>query len=156
MKTGVSAAGQALQRSVLGSPGDPSWQQWELGGSHPSCTPSSCQAALSQASCCLPGSTAGCSMLPLAKAHRNGQEFLSWCSDFASQPPVFWLEEKPLQLLEGDSGRQPGQRCFAVEQSWAIDPGSTLELNLEIWKQKNPFWCINLIFCIFRVCNFVL
>lgn len=49
MKAEVSTAGKALQRSVMwDSRRTPSWQQRGLGGSQLSCTPLSCQAALSQ------------------------------------------------------------------------------------------------------------
>lgn len=151
MKTEVSTAGKALQRSVMWiSRRTPSRQQWGLGDSHLSCTPLPCQAVLSQASCCLPlpESTAGSSMLPLAKVTQKLARILLLLQWFCLTAPSFLAgKEASVVIGGGDSGRQPGQRCFAVEQSWAIDPGSTLELNLEVWRHKNPFWYINLIFC---------
>lgn len=77
----------------------------------------------------------------------TGKNFSPHALILLHSPQIFG-KEGSVVIGGGVSGRQPGQKCFAVEQSWAIDPASTLALNLEIWRHKTPFWYINLIFCI--------
>lgn len=84
------------------------------------------------------------------KWHTNQQKFPSRCSDFASLFAGFWLEEKPLRvwLMDGESqGNSLSSGTLqSVEQSSTFDPGSALELNLEMLKKT--FWYTNLISCI--------
>lgn len=109
------------------------------GVSHLSCTPLSWQGVLSQA-------LRTSSMLALAKVTQKLPRISLLMQWFCLTAPRFAAgKEASVVIGGGVSGRRPGQKCFAVEQSWAIDPGSTLGLNLEIWRHKSPFWYINLI-----------
>lgn len=108
-----------------------------------SCPPSPWQAALPQASCCLP--------LP-EKTAGSGQSDTQPGKGFL---PItaFRLKGKPLWMWLMDGERQGNcPTCIilqSVEQSSGIDPVSTLKHNLEIFKAfKKKVLYINLISCI--------
>lgn len=142
MKREVSAAGKALQRLVMWiSRRNPFWQQWGA----VRFPPPPAHLCLDKQHCLKPAvvSVSLSKLLALAcflwlKRHMNQRAFPSRCSDFASLIAAFRLERKrlPVQLMDGESrGNSPISGTLqSVEQSSAIDPGSTLELNLEILK----------------------
>lgn len=142
IKREVSTAGKALQRLVMWiSRRNPFWQQWGAVRFPPPpahlCLDKQCCLKPAVVSVSLRKQPALARFLWL-KRHMNQRAFPSRCSDFASLIAAFRLERKPLrvQLMDGESqGNSPTSGTLqSVEQSSAIDPGSTLELNLEILK----------------------